>query len=42
MTNPVVQKLTNLTVLDPAGEEVPMASLWQDRPVLLALIRHFG
>ncbi|TAK79724.1 MAG: AhpC/TSA family protein [Dehalococcoidia bacterium] len=31
-----------LTVLTPTGEAVRLGDVWRDRPVVLALIRHFG
>ena len=34
--------LAGITVLDPQGNDVARASLWADRPVALALVRHFG
>jgi hypothetical protein len=34
--------LETVTVLDLEGRAVPLASLWADRPVVLAFIRHFG
>lgn len=34
--------LDDVTVLDLDGNSVPLASLWADRPVVLAFIRHFG
>lgn len=34
--------LASVTVLDLDGRAVPLASLWADRPVVLAFIRHFG
>jgi hypothetical protein len=34
--------LESVTVLDLDGRTVPLASLWADRPVVLAFIRHFG
>ena len=34
--------LASLTVLDEKGSEVPLASLWRDRPAVIALVRHFG
>jgi hypothetical protein len=34
--------LDKVTVLDLDGRAVPLASLWADRPVVLAFIRHFG
>ncbi len=35
-------KLAPLEVLDPDGAAVPLGSLWRDRSVVLALVRHFG
>lgn len=34
--------LDGLQVLDPDGAPHPVTSLWEERPVVLALIRHFG
>jgi hypothetical protein len=34
--------LTNLTVRDPDDREIPLSSLWAERPIALALVRHFG
>lgn len=34
--------LEKLELLDPDGEPIPMGNIWQDRPVVLALVRHFG
>jgi hypothetical protein len=34
--------IDSVTVLDLDGRAVPLASLWGDRPVVLAFIRHFG
>lgn len=34
--------LENLTALDPEGETIALGSLWRDRPVVLAFVRHFG
>ena len=31
-----------LIVLDPEDNDIALASLWADRPVALALVRHFG
>ncbi len=33
---------TELTLLTPAGERVPLRSLWGSGPVVLAFVRHFG
>jgi len=35
-------RLAGVTVQDPDGVAVELASLWIDRPVLLAFLRHFG
>jgi hypothetical protein len=34
--------LETLTVLDTGGHSVPLATLWADRPVVIAFLRHFG
>jgi hypothetical protein len=34
--------LAELTVLTPAGDPVPLPSLWAQRPVVLVFVRHFG
>ncbi len=34
--------LNGLTVLDETGESIALADLWRDKPVVLALVRHFG
>lgn len=36
------QQLAKLTALDPDGQPVELGSLWRDRPVVLAFVRHFG
>jgi hypothetical protein len=35
-------KLAGLSVLDGKGEQVALASLWRDKPAVLAFVRHFG
>lgn len=35
-------KLDGLTVLDSTGASVELASLWRDKPAVLAFVRHFG
>ena len=35
-------KLESLELRDWSGETVRLGSLWRDRPVVLAFIRHFG
>jgi hypothetical protein len=37
-----IQRLQTVNVLDPDGAEVALASLWEHRPVVLAMVRHFG
>jgi hypothetical protein len=34
--------LAPLKVLDEAGHEVVLGTLWQDQPAILAFVRHFG
>jgi len=36
------EALGKLTVLDEQGASVEVASLWRDRTVVLAFVRHFG
>ncbi|MEP6872143.1 MAG: hypothetical protein ABI939_09895 [Anaerolineaceae bacterium] len=38
----IVERLAEVEVLTPSGERVRLGSVWQGRPVLLAMIRHFG
>ncbi len=38
----IVELLGAVEVLSPAGEKIRLGSAWSDRPVLLAMIRHFG
>lgn len=33
---------TELEIVRPSGERVPLRSLWADGPVVLAFVRHFG
>lgn len=35
-------QLADVNVLDPAGAGLRLGSLWDGRPILLAMIRHFG
>ena len=35
-------KAPDLTLLDLAGKPVPLSSLWEEKPLLLAFTRHFG
>ena len=34
--------LANMTVQDEHGQPVELGTLWRDRPVALAFVRHFG
>lgn len=38
----VEQALGGAKVTDLDGREVELASLWEDRPIVLAFVRHFG
>ena len=38
----VAERLADISVLTPEGEPIRMGTLWQDRPVVLVFIRHFG
>jgi len=38
----VVARLAGATVLGLDGEVVRLGSFWYERPVILAMIRHFG
>jgi hypothetical protein len=38
----VTSSFADTTVLDERGNPTVLGSLWQDRPILLALVRHFG
>lgn len=42
MATNVNVSLAEIEVLDAAGEPHRLGALWAERPVLLALIRHFG
>jgi hypothetical protein len=35
-------RLAGIELSDWRGEPVPLGSLWQERPVALVFIRHFG
>jgi hypothetical protein len=34
--------LSKMTVLDAEGRKVELGTLWAERPVVIAFIRHFG
>ncbi|HEX8790441.1 MAG TPA: hypothetical protein VF765_05775 [Polyangiaceae bacterium] len=38
----VQSDLSEAPVLDVDGRAVPLSSLWRDRPIVLAFVRHFG
>lgn len=38
----VGQSAPDVTVLDIHGQPIQLASLWQNGPVLLSFLRHFG
>ena len=40
--NQTVQDLAAVDVLDASGASLKLGSFWEDRPVILAMIRHFG
>ena len=42
MADLVVEQLAKARVFDPDGNEVRLGSFWDERPVILAMIRHFG
>lgn len=42
MADETVAMLANLTVLNGAAEEQRLGDSWMQRPVVLALVRHFG
>ncbi len=41
-TEKLLTELTDLTLLDADGADVPIASLWQDERGVFVFIRHFG
>ena len=36
------RQLGQLEVLSPEGEKLRLGSLWEEQPIVLVLIRHFG
>lgn len=42
MADRIVEQLAAVEVLDPAGKSVRLGTLWESRPIILAMIRHFG
>lgn len=42
MTADATLDLDDIVVLDPSGAPQCLGALWAERPVVLALVRHFG
>ena len=40
--NPTSHALAALTVLRPNGDRAQLGDQWVERPIVLALLRHFG
>ena len=38
----VTDRLTDVLVLDTDGQEVRLGTLWQEQPVVLVFVRHYG
>jgi hypothetical protein len=38
----VPEAFSSLTVLDPKGVVVKVASLWAEKPAVIVFLRHFG
>lgn len=38
----IAQEISDLVLQDPDGKDVRLGSLWEQRPVVLVFIRHFG
>ena len=38
----VTDRLTDVFVLDTDGQEVRLGTLWQEQPVVLVFVRHYG
>lgn len=38
----LAKRLAAATALDLEGETVTLGTLWRDKPVVLAFVRHFG
>jgi hypothetical protein len=38
----IADELAQLTLQDPDGKDVRLGTLWQERPVVLVFVRHFG
>ena len=42
MADAIVRQLAAVEVQDPGGATVRLGTLWESRPIILAMIRHFG
>jgi hypothetical protein len=42
VSDATVERLADAIVYDPDGNEVRLGSFWDERAVILAMIRHFG
>lgn len=42
MSDPVVNRLKEMEVLDEYGTPVRLGNLWRDRTAVLVFVRHFG
>jgi hypothetical protein len=38
----VIDRLADVFVLDTDGQEVRLGTLWQEQPVVLVFVRHYG
>ena len=38
----VIDRLTDVLVLDTDGQKVRLGTLWQEQPVVLVFVRHYG
>ena len=38
----VTDRLADVRVLDTDGQEVRLGTLWQEQPVVLVFVRHYG
>ena len=42
MANAIVEQLGKVSVQDPSGASTELGAQWQSKPIILAMIRHFG
>lgn len=38
----IALRLAGIRLAQPAGEPIDLASLWREKPVVIAWVRHFG